>query len=110
MTEGANIKSSSPGGDISIPEAPIGQEVMKACIEITDRYRSGVIEKVITILKLQEAILKDDETIFRSALTIYVKVLDGYERLCTPGVNPTGAHDRDVTADSEGEEREEDVS
>ena len=56
MTEGANVESSSPGGDISIPEAPIGQEVMKACIEITDQYRSGVIEKVIVILELQEAI------------------------------------------------------
>ena len=79
MTEGANVKSSSLGGDISIPEAPIGQEVMKACIEITDQYRSGVIEKVVTILKLQEAIPKDNKTIFRSALTVYVKVLDGYE-------------------------------
>ena len=35
MTEGANVKSSSLGSNISIPEAPIGQEVMKACIEIT---------------------------------------------------------------------------
>ena len=56
MTEGANVESSSLGGDISIPEAPISQEVMKACIEITDQYRSGVIEKVIVILELQEAI------------------------------------------------------
>ena len=110
MTEGANVESSSLGDNITIPEAPIGQEVMKACIEITDQYWSGVIKKVIAILKLQEAILKNDETIFCSALAIYVKVLDGYERLHTPGVNPTGTHDRDVTADSEGEEREEDVS
>ena len=72
MTEGANVESSSLGDDITIPEAPIGQEVTKACIEITDRYRSGVIEKVV-------AILKDNETIFRSALAVYVKVLDGYK-------------------------------
>ena len=110
MTEGANVESSSLGDDITIPEAPISQEVTKACIAITDRYRSGVIEKVVAILELQEAIPKDDETIFCSALAVYVKVLDGYERLRTPGVNPTGTRDRDVTADSEGEEREEDVS
>ena len=79
MTEGANVESSSLGDDITIPEAPISQEVMKACIEITDRNRSGVIEKVIVILELQEAIPKDDETIFRSALALYVKVLDGYK-------------------------------
>ena len=53
---------------------------------------------------------KDNETIFHSALAVYVKVLDGYEQLRTSGVNPTGAYNRDVTADSEGEEHEEDVS
>ena len=110
MTEGANVESSSPGDDITIPEAPIGQEVMKACIKITDQYRSGVIEKVVAILELQEVIPKDDETIFCFVLAVYVKVVDGYERLHTPGVNPTGTHNRDVTADSEGEECEEDVS
>ena len=110
MTEGANIEPSSPGGDITIPEAPISQEVMKTCIEITDRYQSGLIEKINVILELQEAIPRDDETIFLSALAVYIKVLDGYEQLHTPGVNLTGAHDRDVTADSDKEDREEDVS
>ena len=62
------------------------------------------------ILGLQKAIPRDNETIFLSALAIYVKVLDGYERLCAPGVNPTEAHDRDVTADSEEEEHKEDIS
>ena len=71
MTEGENVESSSPGGDNSIPEAPIGQEVMKACIEITDQYWSGLIEKINTILKLQEGIPRDNETIFCSALAIY---------------------------------------
>ena len=36
MTEGANVESSSLGDDITIPEAPIGEEVTKACIKITD--------------------------------------------------------------------------
>ena len=62
------------------------------------------------ILGLQKAIPRDNETIFLSALAIYIKVLDGYERLCAPGVNPTEAHDRDVTADSEEEEHKEDIS
>ena len=110
MTEGANIEPSSPGDNITIPEAPISQEVTKTCIKITDRYRSGLIEKINAILELQEAIPRDDETIFLSALAIYVKVLDGYEQLHAPGVNPTGARDRDVTADSDKEDREEDVS
>ena len=43
-------------------------------------------------------------------LAVYVKVLDGYEQLRAPGVNPTGARDRDVTADSDEVDREEDVS
>lgn len=110
MTEGENVESPSPGGDNSIPEAPINQEVIKTCIEITDQYRSGLIEKINMILKLQKAIPRDDETIFLSALAIYIKVLDGYEQLCVPGVNPTGACDRDVTADSEEEECKEDIS
>ena len=70
----------------------------------------GLIKKINVILELQEAIPRDDETIFLSALTIYVKVLDGYEQLRAPGVNPTGACDRDITADSNKEDREEDVS
>ena len=110
MTEGANVESPSPGGDNSIPEAPTNQEVTKTCIEITDWYWSGLIEKINAILELQKAILRDDETIFLSALAIYVKVLDRYEWLCAPGVNPTGACDRDVTADSKEEKHEEDIS
>ena len=79
MTEGANVESPSPGGDNSIPEAPINQEVMKTYIEITDQYWSGFIKKINMILKLQKVIPRDNETIFLSALAIYVKVLDGYE-------------------------------
>ena len=83
MTQGTPALAQSTtltGGDKNQTEqTALNHEVMTKCISIMDRYRSGVIEKVPAILELQKAILHDNETTFLSALTVYVKVLNGYE-------------------------------
>ena len=68
------------GGDkIQTQQTELNHEVTTNCIHITDKYRSGLIEKIPAILELQKAIPRDDETTYLSALAVYVKVLDGYE-------------------------------
>ena len=89
MTQGTPepARSTTPtGGDeIQTQQTELNHEVTTNCIRITDKYRSGLIEKIPAILELQKAIPRDDETTYLSALTVYVKVLDGYERICAPG-------------------------
>ena len=89
MTQGTPepARSTTPtGGDeIQTQQTELNHEVMTNCICITDKYRSGLIEKVPAILELQRAIPRDDETTYLSVLTVYVKVLDGYERIHAPG-------------------------
>ena len=83
---------------------------MMNCICITDRYRSGVIEKVPAILELQRAILQDDETTYLSVLTVYVKVLDRYERIHTPGGEAERDHVRAESAEPGWDKHEEDAA
>ena len=91
-------------------QTALNHEVTMKCISITDRYCLGVVEKVLAILELQEAIPQDNKGTFLSALTVYVKVLDGYERICTPGGIPEGDYDRGESADPEWDEQEEDTA
>ena len=83
MTQGTPepVHSTTPtGGDkIQTQQMELNHEVTTNCIHITDKYRSGLIEKVPAILELQRAIPQDDKTTYLSALTVYIKVLDGYE-------------------------------
>ena len=114
MTQGtlAPAQSTTPtGGDENQTlQTALNHEVTMKCISITDRYHSGVIEKVPAILELQKAIPQDNKSPFLSALTVYVKVLDGYEQICTPGGDPEGDHDRGESADPEQDEQEEDTA
>ena len=89
MTQGTPepARSTTPtgGDDIQTQQTELNHEVTTNCIRITDRYRSGLIEKVPVILELQRVIPRDDETTYLSALAVYIKVLDGYEQIHTPG-------------------------
>ena len=88
MTQGtpepAHSITLTGGDEIQTQQTELNHEVTTNCIPITDKYRSGLIEKVPAILELQKAIPQDDETTYLSALTVYVKVLDRYERIRTP--------------------------
>ena len=44
-------------------QTALNHEVTMKCISITDRYRLGVIEKVLAILELQEAIPQDNKVL-----------------------------------------------
>ena len=80
MTQGTPepVRSTTPtGGDeIQTQQTELNHEVTTNCIRITDKYRSGLIEKIPAILELQKAIPRDDETTYLSALAVYVKVLN----------------------------------
>jgi len=58
-------------------------ETTKKCIDITERFRAGVIAKVGAILELRLTIPRDDidESTYLEALGAYIRVLDNFERV-----------------------------
>ena len=114
MTQGTPALAQSTiltGGDKNHTlQTALNHEVTTKCISITDRYHSGVIEKVLAILELQEVILQDNKSTFLSVLAVYVKVLNGYKWINTPGGVPEGDCDRGESADPEWDKQEEDTA
>ena len=99
------------GGDkIQTQQTELNHEVTTNCIRITDKYRSGLIEKVPAILELQMAIPRDDKTTYLSALTVYIKVLDRYERIRAPGGQEETDRVRAETAEPEQDDHQEDAA
>ena len=114
MTQGTPelARSTTPtGGDeIQTQQTELNHEVTTNCIRITDKYRSGLIEKIPAILELQKAIPQDDETTYLSALAVYVKVLDGYKRIRAPGGQEETDRVQAGTAEPERDDRQEDAA
>ena len=114
MTQGTPEPACSTtltGGDeIQTQQTELNHEVTMNCIRITDKYRSGLIEKVPAILELQRAIPRDDETTYLSALTVYIKVLDRYERIRALGGQEETDRVRAETAEPEQDDRQEDAA
>ena len=114
MTQGTPepARSTTPtGGDeIQTQQTQLNHEVTTNCIHITDKYRSGLIEKIPAILELQKAIPRDDETTYLSALAVYVKVFDRYERIHTPGGQEETDRVQAETAEPERDDRQEDTA
>ena len=114
MTQGtpAPVQSTTltAGDEIQTQQTELNHEVMMNCIHITNRYRSGVIEKVPAILELQKAIPQDNNTTYLSALTVYVKVLNGYKRIHAPGGEPERDCVRGESADPRQDKHEEDTA
>ena len=77
-------------------DAPFRADITTKCIEIMERFCSGVISKVQTILALQSAILHDNEHTYLQALRVYMRVLNNFERIRErdiPGQNHPGEGD-----------------
>ena len=114
MTQGTPelVRSTTPtGGDENqTQQTELNHEVTTNCIHITDKYRLGLIEKVPAILELQREIPRDDETTYLSALAAYVKVLDGYKRICTPGGQEETDQVQAETAEPKWDNRQEDAA
>ena len=69
MTENVEGQGTS-GAEDGQPNVSLGTEVTVTCVEITERYRSGVITKVTAVLELQDAI-HDDTATYHQALAAY---------------------------------------
>ena len=114
MTQGtpepAHSTTPTGGDEIQTQQTELNHEVTMNCIRITDKYRSGLIEKIPAILELQKAIPRDDETTYLSALAVYVKVLEGYERISAPGGQEETDRVRAETAEPERDDRQEDAA
>ena len=114
MTQGTPdpARSTTPtgGDDIQTQQTELNHEVTTNCIHITNRYRSGLIEKVPAILELQRAIPRDDKTTYLSALAVYVKVLDRYEQIRALGGQEETDRVRAETAEPKWDNRQEDTT
>ena len=114
MTRGTPepARSTTPTGGVEIQtqQTELNHEVTTNCIHITDKYRSGLIEKVPAILELQRAIPQDDKTTYLSVLMVYVKVLDGYKQICIPGGQEERDRDQAETAVPSRDVHEEDAT
>ena len=114
MTQGTPelARSTTPtGGDeIQTQQTELNHEVTMNCIHITDKYRSGLIGKVPAILELQRAIPRDDETTYLSVLAVYVKVLDGYERIRALGGQEETDQVQAETAEPKQDDCQEDTA
>jgi hypothetical protein len=106
MTQDVEGQGTS-GGNINQPNTSLSAEIMSKCIEIMERYRSGIITKVTAILRLQSILPHNIKTTYREALGAYIRVLDNFERIRErpiPGGDLAGSRERDAGSDEEGRE------
>ena len=97
------------GDDHEQRDVSFGADVTAKCIEITERFRSGVISKVQAILALQSAIPHDNEHTYLQALGAYMRVLDNFERIrerAIPGPNRPGEGDNEGREDDRNEDQD----
>lgn len=95
----------------SVLHDPIHEEITVKCIEITEQFHSGLLNKIRAILELQQAIPLDDDNIFRKTLGVYVRVLNNYEQIRERAAPPKGLVDQATGRDEGGdlEDEEEDT-
>lgn len=95
-------------GSHTLPEQGTNSDVAAKCIEVTERFRAGVITKVPAIIELQDIIPNDSENPVTAikALESYVRILDNVERLRDRGITDGGLGSGN-NGDDEGGERDE---
>jgi hypothetical protein len=91
----------------------LSTSISNNCVEITERYCSRVITKVVVIFKLQSILPYNNETTYHEALRAYIQVLNNFKCICEriiSGEYLTGGQgNQGREASSDNKDREEDT-
>ncbi|KAF8203337.1 hypothetical protein BJ912DRAFT_841947, partial [Pholiota molesta] len=100
MTQGPGIQPGSPiepdqESNPGEPSSTLSQELASACLELVEKYRTGEVDKIDTLIAIQQILSNhgaDEENqaeFVKQALTSYLDMLDNHDAIRGAAANRT---------------------